>query len=62
MGKFIPGVKIKKYSCVLKNVRHVYFAGFRTEFPGGLPPALTSGRRAAQMLCKDFDAVLQNLV
>ena len=62
MGKMTVGSKMKKYPCTLKNIRGVYFAGFRTEFPGGLPGALVSGRRAAQLLCKDFDAVFQSLV
>jgi monoamine oxidase len=60
MGKMTPGAKMKKYPCTLKDVRHAYFAGFRTEFPGGLPGALASGRRAAQLLCKDFGVVFQN--
>jgi phytoene dehydrogenase-like protein len=62
MGKMTVGSKMKNYSCLLKDIRRVYFAGFRTEFPGGLPGAIISGKRAAQLLCKDFDAVFQNLV
>ena len=62
MGKMTVGAKMKKYPCTLKNIRNVYFAGFRTDFPGGLPGALTSGRRAAQLVCKDFDVVFQNIV
>jgi phytoene dehydrogenase-like protein len=63
MGKIIPGVKMrKKYPCTLKDIRHAYFAGFRMEFPGGLPGALISGRRAAQLVCRDFDVVFQNRV
>ena len=62
MSKMVVGSKMKKYPCILKNIHNVYFSGFRTEFPGGLPCALTSGRRAAQLLCKDFDAVFQSCV
>ena len=32
----------------------LYFAGQRTAFSGGLPPAVVSGRLVARMLCKDF--------
>ena len=60
MGKFTVGSKMLKYPCTLKDIRGVYFAGFRTDFPGGLPGALTSGRRAAQLLCKDFGHVFQS--
>ena len=62
MGKMTVGAKMKKYPGTLKSIRNVYFAGFRTEFPGGLPGALTSGRRAAQLVCRDFAAVFQTLV
>ena len=33
----------------------LYFAGQRTAYSGGLPPAATSARTAAQHLCRDFD-------
>ena len=32
----------------------LYFAGQRTAYSGGLPPAVVSGRLAARALCKDF--------
>ena len=32
----------------------LYFAGQRTAYSGGLPPAVVSGRLAARKLCKDF--------
>lgn len=32
----------------------LYFAGQRTAYSGGLPPAVISGRLAARLLCKDF--------
>lgn len=41
------------------NIKSMYFAGFRTQAPGGLPVALTSGRRAVQLACKQFDMVFQ---
>ena len=62
MSRMTVHSKMKKYPCTLKNIRNVYFAGFRTDFPGGLPGALTSGRRAAQLVCRDFDAEFQHLV
>jgi phytoene dehydrogenase-like protein len=62
MSRITVNSKMKKYPCTLKHIRNVYFAGFRTDFPGGLPGALVSGRRAAQLVCRDFDAVFQNLV
>ena len=33
----------------------LYFAGQRTAYSGGLPPAATSARTAAQFLCRDFN-------
>ncbi len=45
--------------CVLEAVRGVYFAGHRTMAPGGQPAALLSGRTAAQMVCRRFDAVFR---
>jgi phytoene dehydrogenase-like protein len=33
----------------------LYFAGQRTSYSGGLPPAATSARTAAQYLCRDFN-------
>jgi phytoene dehydrogenase-like protein len=62
MSRMTVNSKMKKYPCTLKNIRNVYFAGFRTDFPGGLPGSLSSGRRAAQLVCRDFDAVFQALV
>ena len=32
----------------------LYFAGQRTAYSGGLPPAVISGRLTARLLCKDF--------
>jgi len=43
--------------CTLEDTKGVYFAGHRVRLPGGLPSALVSGRDAAQMVCRQFDAV-----
>ncbi len=43
--------------CTLEGAKGVYFAGHRTMAPGGLPVALMSGRAAAQLACRQFDAV-----
>lgn len=41
------------------DIKGVYYAGFRTQSPGGLPVALNSGRNAAQMVCRQLDIVFQ---
>lgn len=41
--------------CMLEEIKGVYFAGHRTMCPGGMPTALTSGRTAAQLVCRQFD-------
>ncbi|MBR4735956.1 MAG: NAD(P)/FAD-dependent oxidoreductase [Bacteroidales bacterium] len=38
----------------------LYFAGQRTAYSGGLPPAVISGRIAARLLCKDFGLKFKN--
>ena len=43
------------YPQTVKSVKNVYFAGQRIMMPGGLPIAVYTGRRAVQLLCKDFD-------
>ena len=40
----------------VRYARGIYFAGQRTSLSGGLPIAGTSGRKAVQSLCKDFDS------
>jgi phytoene dehydrogenase-like protein len=35
-------------------VKNLYWAGMRMLRPGGLPPALMTGRKAVQYICKDF--------
>jgi phytoene dehydrogenase-like protein len=54
MTKTPPGSRRRIYPSRPKSVTRLYFAGQRMEPPGGLPVAVTSGRRAAQYLCRDF--------
>ena len=53
------GDKIKFYPGRVKSVNGLYFAGHRLIPPGGLPAALISGRRAAQMVCRKFNVVFK---
>lgn len=53
------GTKMANHPVTCKDISGVYFAGFRTQSPGGLPVALSSGRRAAQLVCKQFDMVFE---
>ena len=53
------GDKMKVYPGLLKSVKGVYFAGHRLMTPGGLPVAIHSGRKAAQMICRQFDVVFK---
>lgn len=53
MEKGTPSMNV--CPCVLEDVKGVFFAGHRTMIPGGMPTALTSGRTAAQMVCRQFD-------
>ena len=39
--------------------KRLYFAGFRTGTPGGLPTALISGYKAAQYACRDLKVVFE---
>jgi len=48
------GDAMKAYPGYCKNTKGLYFAGHRIMPPGGLPLALDSGRRAAQMVCRQF--------
>ncbi|MDR2734063.1 MAG: NAD(P)/FAD-dependent oxidoreductase [Spirochaetota bacterium] len=53
-----PGHKMAQaYPGFAQDVHGLYFAGHRIIPPGGHPAALASGRRAAQMVCRQFDAV-----
>jgi len=49
----ITGALGKVYPSVIKGLDNVYFAGQRIMPPGGLPPALMTGRTAVQYLCRD---------
>jgi phytoene dehydrogenase-like protein len=59
MSVMAPGDKQRQYPNFLENVKGVYFAGHRMMGAGGLPIALTTGRSAAQMVCKQYDAVFR---
>ena len=53
------GEKMKAYPGFLKKISGLYFAGHRLTLPGGLPVALTSGRKAAQMVCRQFNVMFR---
>jgi len=53
MSAITPEMKFKPYPSVVKGLDRVYFAGQRMIPPGGIPPAMTSGRTAVQYLCRD---------
>ena len=53
------GDKMKSFSGDCKNVSGLYFAGHRLMSPGGLPVAVFTGRRAAQMVCRQFDVMFK---
>ena len=57
MTEMLPGMKMKTYPSVIKGLGGLYFAGHRMMPPGGLPPAVMSGRTAMQHLCKDTGTV-----
>ncbi len=49
----------KEYPCELEEAKGVYFAGHRAMLPGGLPVALSSGRKAAQKVCRQFNVMFR---
>jgi len=51
-----PGDKMKTYPGSV-SISGLYFSGHRIMPPGGHPSALAAGRMAAQMVCRQFDAV-----
>lgn len=53
------GDRMKTYPGFLESVKGLYFAGHRIMPPGGLPTALVTGRRAAQMVCRQFDVMFR---
>ncbi|MDR1444612.1 MAG: NAD(P)/FAD-dependent oxidoreductase [Treponema sp.] len=57
MTRTAPGQRRAAYPRKVKGMNNVYFAGQRVMPPGGMPPALLSGRIAAQYLCRDFGMV-----
>jgi phytoene dehydrogenase-like protein len=52
-----PGSMRVFYPCKSKRIRNLYFAGQRIIPPGGTPVAVSTGRTAAQYLCRDFGVV-----
>jgi len=52
--------KMSVYPGFLKSVKGLYFAGHRLMVPGGLPVAVDSGRKAAQMVCRQFKVMFKN--
>ena len=54
------GDKLKIYPGYLKSVTALYFAGHRLMNPGGLPVAIYSGRKAAQMVCRHFNVLFKS--
>jgi phytoene dehydrogenase-like protein len=59
MSVIEPGDKMKQYPGNCENVNALYFAGQRLMTPGGLPSAAVSGRKAAQMVCRQFDVMFR---
>lgn len=53
MSVWQPGDSMFSFPNKSKSVDGLYFASQRTAMPGGLPVAVTSGRKAAQFLCRD---------
>jgi phytoene dehydrogenase-like protein len=45
------------YPCKPRRIGNLYFAGQRILPPGGTPVAVSTGRTAAQYLCRDFGVV-----
>jgi phytoene dehydrogenase-like protein len=52
-----PGDKMQNYPGFVKEASGLYFSGHRIMPPGGQPSALYTGRMAAQLVCRQFDAV-----
>jgi len=59
MTMLYKGDKFKTYPGYCKSAGGLYFAGHRIMPPGGIPMAVDSGRRAAQMVCRQFGAVFK---
>lgn len=41
------------------DIKGLYFAGHRLMPPGGLPAALSTGRTAAQLVCRQYDTIFK---
>jgi len=59
MSMLHKGDTFKAYPGYCKSVKNLFFAGHKIMPPGGLPLAFDTGRRAAQMLCKQFNIVFK---
>ena len=59
MSGIHAGDRIKKHPGFSENIGNLYFAGQRVHIPGGLPLALDTGRKAAQMVCRQFGQVFK---
>ena len=57
MTAITEDLKIERYPAVIEGLNNVYFAGQRMMPPGGLPPALMTGRTAVQYLCRDTNTL-----
>jgi len=57
MSAITPEMKFKPYPAKIKKLDGVYFAGQRMSPPGGIPPAMMSGRTAVQHLCRDLNTI-----
>ncbi|MDR2493304.1 MAG: NAD(P)/FAD-dependent oxidoreductase [Coriobacteriales bacterium] len=57
MSVMEAGTKQESLPVKPSGIENVYFAGWRMASPGGLPVALSSGRTAAQTICKDAQRV-----
>jgi phytoene dehydrogenase-like protein len=61
MGIMNKGDKQTQYPGFLESVKNVYFfAGHRMSSTGGMPVALKSGRKAAQLVCRQFNTVFRS--
>ena len=53
--------KGKRYSYPQKcEIEGVYFAGQRMQIPGGTPISVHTGRKATQLICRDWDVPFGN--
>ncbi|MDR0878650.1 MAG: NAD(P)/FAD-dependent oxidoreductase [Treponema sp.] len=55
-----PGAKRLTYAYKSRQIGNLYFAGQRIMPPGGTPVAVSTGRTAAQYLCRDFGVVFKS--